>query len=99
MKCPYCGSLETRVSDKRDTDGGHVTRRRRECLSCSKRFTTYERAEVLDLFVIKKDKRREAFDRQKLKRNLNEGLRKAPNQPGNHRLPNREYRTATHQHA
>ena len=70
MKCPYCERPETKVLDKRETDAGHITRRRRECLSCARRFTTYERAEVLNLFIIKKDKRREAFDRQKLKRNL-----------------------------
>ena len=78
MKCPYCTSSEIRVIDKRETDAGNVTRRRRECMSCSKRFTTYERAEVLDLFVIKKDKRREAFDRQKLKRNLMKACEKRP---------------------
>jgi transcriptional repressor NrdR len=78
MKCPYCGSLKIKVIDKRETDAGNVTRRRRECLSCSKRFTTYERAEVLDLFVIKKDKRRETFDRQKLRRNLMKACEKRP---------------------
>ena len=70
MKCPYCNGSSIRVIDKRDTDGGTAIRRRRACLHCSKRFTTYERAEVLDLFIIKKDQRREAFDRQKLKRNI-----------------------------
>ena len=70
MRCPYCGGTDTRVIDKRDTDGGSITRRRRECLDCRKRCTTYERAETLDLFVFKKDQRREAFDRQKLKRNI-----------------------------
>ncbi len=70
MKCLYCGESNIRVIDKRDTDGGNAIRRRRECLHCSKRFTTYERAEVLDLSIIKKDQRREAFDRQKLKRNI-----------------------------
>lgn len=70
MKCPYCNGSSIRVIDKRDTDGGTTIRRRRACLHCSKRFTTYERAEVLDLFIIKKDQRREAFDRQKLRRNI-----------------------------
>ena len=70
MKCPYCNGSSIRVIDKRDTDAGTAIRRRRACLHCSKRFTTYERAEVLDLFIIKKDQRREAFDRQKLRRNI-----------------------------
>lgn len=78
MKCPYCGSFETKVLDKRETDGRSVTRRRRECLTCEKRFTTYERAEVLDLFVIKKDQRREAFNRGKLRRNLMKACEKRP---------------------
>ena len=78
MNCPYCSCTDTRVLDKRDTDGGNITRRRRACLGCSKRFTTYERAEVLDLFVIKKDERREAFNRQKLKRNLMKACEKRP---------------------
>ena len=78
MKCPYCERPVTKVLDKRDTDAGHITRRRRECLSCARRFTTYERAEVLNLFIIKKDKRREAFDRQKLKRNLMKACEKRP---------------------
>jgi transcriptional repressor NrdR len=78
MKCPYCSNPETKVIDKRDSDAGSIIRRRRECLSCAKRFTTYERAEVLDLFVIKKDQRRETFDRQKLKRNLMKACEKRP---------------------
>jgi transcriptional repressor NrdR len=78
MKCPYCGGTDTRVIDKRDTEAGTVIRRRRECLVCEKRFTTYERAETLDLFVIKKDLRREAFDRQKLKRNIMKACEKRP---------------------
>ena len=78
MKCPYCGSFETKVLDKRETDARSVTRRRRECLTCEKRFTTYERAEVLDLFVIKKDQRREAFNREKLRRNLMKACEKRP---------------------
>jgi len=78
MKCPYCGNPETKVLDKRETDGRNVTRRRRECLGCEKRFTTYERAEVLDLFIIKKDERREAFNRQKLARNIMKACEKRP---------------------
>ncbi len=78
MNCPYCSNPYTKVIDKRETDGGNITRRRRECLRCSKRFRTYERAEVLDLFVIKKDECREAFDRQKLKLNLMKACEKRP---------------------
>ncbi len=67
MNCPYCSSRETKVVDKRETNDGNVVRRRRECLSCGKRFTTYERIELHPIMVIKKDGRRERFDRQKLK--------------------------------
>ena len=64
MLCPYCNNYETKVTDKRDSQA--VTRRRRECLKCAKRFTTYERVE-LDLSVVKKDGSREKFSRDKLK--------------------------------
>lgn len=63
MKCAFCSHKETKVTDKRD--GEETTRRRRECLSCGKRFTTYERPDV-NVIVVKKDYRRERFDRQKL---------------------------------
>ena len=66
MKCPYCGELESKVIDSRPTDDGEKIRRRRECLGCSKRFTTYEIVETVPLMVIKKDRSRQAFDRQKL---------------------------------
>ncbi len=66
MKCPYCSFLETKVTDKRDSEGGEITRRRRECLKCKKRFTTFERVEKVNLVVVKKDGRRERFDREKL---------------------------------
>jgi len=66
------------VIEKRDTDKESVVRRRRECSICSKRFTTYERAEVLDLFIIKKDQRREIFDRQKLRISLTKACEKRP---------------------
>lgn len=66
MKCPYCGELESKVIDSRPTEDGEKIRRRRECLSCSKRFTTYEIVETVPVMVIKKDHSREAFDRQKL---------------------------------
>jgi len=66
MRCPFCGHEETRVSDKRETEEGSVTRRRRECINCKKRFTTYEEAEKVELSVIKKDETREAFNKQKI---------------------------------
>lgn len=66
MKCPYCGEMESKVIDSRPTEDGEKIRRRRECLVCTKRFTTYEIVETVPLMVVKKDKSREAFDRQKL---------------------------------
>ena len=66
MKCPYCGTLESKVVDSRPSDEGASIRRRRECLACHKRFTTYETVESLPLIVIKKDGSRQAFDRDKL---------------------------------
>src|SRR5437899_11363161 len=66
MKCPYCGHVDVKVVDSRHSDTGESIRRRRECLQCSKRFTTYERIETVPLYVMKKDGRREDFDRQKL---------------------------------
>ena len=68
MKCPYCGYIESRVIDSRPTDEGERIRRRRECLKCGKRFTTYEVIENVPIVVIKKDKSRETFDRNKLLR-------------------------------
>ncbi|MBM3212015.1 transcriptional repressor NrdR [Candidatus Poribacteria bacterium] len=67
MKCPFCNNPGTKVVDKREISSGNVTRRRRECLKCGKRFTTYERPEALDIYVIKKDNRREPYNRQKLR--------------------------------
>ena len=78
MICPFCNNLRTRVVDKRETGGGAVTRRRRECLECGKRFTTYERMEALDLYVIKKDGRREPYDRQKLRMGMLKACEKRP---------------------
>lgn len=66
MKCPYCGYLDSKVVDSRPTDEGERIRRRRECVRCQKRFTTYEMIESLPLVVIKKDNSRQAFDRRKL---------------------------------
>ena len=70
MKCPYCGSSEIEVVETRDSEDLETIRRRRECLKCEKRFTTYERIENINLVVIKKDGRREQFDRDKLKRGI-----------------------------
>ena len=66
MKCPFCGQLESKVIDSRPTDEYARIRRRRECLECTKRFTTYEVVESLPIVVVKKDKSRETFDREKL---------------------------------
>ena len=66
MKCPYCSHEETQVIDTRDTENLEATRRRRECVKCNKRFTTYERVEEADIIVVKKDGRRERFQRQKV---------------------------------
>lgn len=78
MKCPYCNNIETEVTDKRETEEGKVTRRRRECLKCHKRFTTYENIDLISLIVIKKDGRREPFDRNKLRKGLERSLEKRP---------------------
>lgn len=67
MKCPYCGSAETEVVETRDSEDLETIRRRRACVKCEKRFTTYERVENINLIVIKKDGKREQFDRDKLK--------------------------------
>jgi len=70
MKCPYCGSRETEVVETRDSEDLETIRRRRACVKCEKRFTTYERVENVSLVVIKKDGRRERFDRVKLKNGI-----------------------------
>jgi transcriptional repressor NrdR len=78
MKCPYCSSEDTKVVDKRATEDGSATRRRRECLKCEKRFTTYERIESVNLIVIKKDNIREQFDRSKVERGILKACEKRP---------------------
>ena len=78
MKCPYCGYTESKVVDSRPTDESERIRRRRECLKCGKRFTTYEVIESVPIVVIKKDKSREAFDRQKLLNGLLRACEKRP---------------------
>ena len=78
MKCPFCSFEESKVIDSRPTDGGQRMRRRRECLSCGKRFTTYEIIESLPIIVIKKDKSRETFNRDKLMTGLLRACEKRP---------------------
>ena len=78
MKCPYCGYSESKVIDSRPTDEGERIRRRRECLNCAKRFTTYEVIETVPVVVVKKDKSREAFDRNKLLTGLPRACEKRP---------------------
>jgi len=70
MKCPYCGSKDTEVVETRDSEDLETIRRRRNCVTCEKRFTTYERVENVNLVVIKKDGRREQFNRDKLKNGI-----------------------------
>ncbi|MBO5322157.1 MAG: transcriptional regulator NrdR [Clostridia bacterium] len=78
MKCPFCGFEESKVIDSRPTDEGQRIRRRRECLECAKRFTTYEVIESLPIIVIKKDKSRETFNRNKLMTGLLRACEKRP---------------------
>ncbi|MDR0314424.1 MAG: transcriptional regulator NrdR [Oscillospiraceae bacterium] len=78
MKCPFCSFEESKVIDSRPTDEGMKIRRRRECLKCKKRFTTYEIIENVPLIVVKKDKSREVFDRQKLFRGMLRACEKRP---------------------
>ena len=78
MKCPYCGYQESKVVDSRHSDDGTSIRRRRECLACQKRFTTYEIIESLPIIVIKKDKSREVFNRAKLLNGLLRACEKRP---------------------
>jgi len=70
MKCPYCGNNQTEVVETRDNNELETIRRRRSCVKCAKRFTTYERIENIDLYVIKKDGRREVFSRDKLRKGM-----------------------------
>ncbi|MDE0113173.1 MAG: transcriptional regulator NrdR [Albidovulum sp.] len=81
MRCPFCGSTETQVKDSRPAEGHVVIRRRRVCLACAGRFTTYERVQLRDLVVLKSNGRREPFDRNKLERSVNIALRKRPVEP------------------
>ncbi|PIO08537.1 transcriptional regulator NrdR [Candidatus Pacearchaeota archaeon CG10_big_fil_rev_8_21_14_0_10_34_12] len=79
MKCPYCSHKDTRVTNKRPYNEGEGVRRRRECLKCKKRFTTHENiASENNFYVIKKDKRREKFDKEKLERGVEKAFEKRP---------------------
>lgn len=78
MRCPFCSSRDTRVLDKRDSDDVPMTRRRRECQSCGGRFTTFERPEMATLMIVKKDGRRQAFDREKLRSSVQTACAKRP---------------------
>jgi len=77
MNCPYCQNIETKVTDSRDT-GTFSIRRRRECLKCNRRFTTYEHIEMQPIYVVKKDGNREKFDRNKIKIGIMKSLEKRP---------------------
>ena len=78
MKCQYCGCMDSKVIDSRPTDDGYSIRRRRECIQCGRRFTTYEKVELSPLFVVKKDGRREAFDSRKIKAGILHACDKLP---------------------
>jgi transcriptional repressor NrdR len=78
MKCPYCGHLGDKVVDSRESKEGEVIRRRRECLECGRRFTSYERIDEIPYMVVKKDGRRERFERQKLVAGLLKACEKRP---------------------
>jgi transcriptional repressor NrdR len=78
MKCPYCDHAESKVIDSRESKNGFTIRRRRECLACTKRFTTYEKIEEIPYMVVKKDGRRQRFDDQKLLRGLLKACEKRP---------------------
>lgn len=78
MKCIYCGREESRVIDSRSTEDGTSIRRRRECENCGRRFTTYEKVDMIPLMVVKKDRRREPFDSEKLRQGILRACEKRP---------------------
>jgi len=78
MRCLFCGHLESKVIDSRSTEEGTTIRRRRECLACKKRFTTYEKIETIPIIVIKKDGTRETFDRDKISNGILRACEKRP---------------------
>ena len=78
MKCPFCDNVDTKVIDSRPTEDGHAIRRRRGCDACNRRFTTYEKVEEIILMVVKKDGKREAFDRSKVLNGIIKACEKRP---------------------
>ena len=78
MNCPFCNNTETKVVDSRETNDGKITRRRRECLKCSSRFSTYEEVELLRLTVVKKDGSRVEYDKLKIETGIRKALEKRP---------------------
>ena len=78
MKCPYCGFMESKVIDSRPAEDGASIRRRRECLKCQRRFTTYEKLETISLVVVKQDNSRQPYDREKIVRGLIRACEKRP---------------------
>ena len=81
MRCPFCGNDDTQVKDSRPTEDNSAIRRRRLCTGCSARFTTFERVQLRELTVLKKNGKRSPFDRDKLERSINIALRKRPVEP------------------
>ena len=81
MKCPFCGNVDSQVKDSRPSDDGAAIRRRRSCPNCNGRFTTFERVQLRELMILKRNGRRTPFDRDKLERSLAIALRKRPIQP------------------
>ena len=79
MLCPFCNHTETKVVDSRDTQEGRVTRRRRECEQCGARFSTYEEVEMFRMTIVKKDGRKEEYDRKKIEAGLDRAFEKRPN--------------------
>ena len=78
MKCRYCASTESKVIDSRPTEDGSAIRRRRECINCGKRFTTYEKIEEIPIMVVKRDGRREPFDSEKIRAGIRKACEKRP---------------------
>lgn len=78
MKCRYCGSVDSKVIDSRPTEDGSAIRRRRECINCGKRFTTYEKVEDIPVMVVKRDGRRESFDSDKIRNGIRKACEKRP---------------------
>ena len=80
MRCPFCGNVDTQVKDSRPAEDNVSIRRRRSCPACAGRFTTYERVQLRDLIILKKNNRRETFDRDKLERSVRIALQKRPSE-------------------